>query len=160
MKTKRIIFYILFSIILFSCENKKVEIKKLSPNEYKTTIKKGKQKKMIHFWASYCQPCIEEFPELIEYCNNEKILLINISSDKSDSTMQENMEKIMLRLKIKNSYIINFNSLYPNGTKNVNLLEDFCKKAGIKNWGNPYYILVDEKGNTIKESSELKNIKN
>ena len=105
MKTKRIIFYILFSIILFSCENKKVEIKKLSPNEYKTTIKKGKQKKMIHFWASYCQPCIEEFPELIEYCNNEKILLINISSDKSDSKMQENMEKIMLRLKIKNSYI-------------------------------------------------------
>ena len=160
MKTKRIIFYILFSIILFSCENKKVEIKKLSPNEYKTTIKKGKQKKMIHFWASYCQPCIEEFPELIEYCNNEKILLINISSDKSDSKMQENMEKIMLRLKIKNSYIINFNSLYPNGTKNVNLLEDFYKKAGIKNWGNPYYILVDEKGNTIKESSELKNIKN
>ena len=125
MKTKRIIFYILFSIILFSCENKKVEIKKLSPNEYKTTIKKGKQKKMIHFWASYCQPCIEEFPELIEYCNNEKILLINISSDKSDSKMQENMEKIMLRLKIKNSYIINFNSLYPNGTKNVNLQEDF-----------------------------------
>ena len=122
MKTKRIIFYILFSIILFSCENKKVEIKKLSPNEYKTTIKKGKQKKMIHFWASYCQPCIEEFPELIEYCNNEKILLINISSDKSDSKMQENMEKIMLRLKIKNSYIINFKSLYPNGTKNVNLL--------------------------------------
>ena len=132
MKTKRIIFYILFSIILFSCENKKVEIKKLSPNEYKTTIKKGKQKKMIHFWASYCQPCIEEFPELIEYCNNEKILLINISSDKSDSKMQENMEKIMLRLKIKNSYIINFNSLYPNGTKNVNLLEDFCKKAGCQ----------------------------
>ena len=132
MKTKRIIFYILFSIILFSCENKKVEIKKLSPNEYKTTIKKGKQKKMIHFWASYCQPCIEEFPELIEYCNNEKILLINISSDKSDSKMQENMEKIMLRLKIKNSYIINFNSLYPNGTKNVNLLEDFYKKAGGK----------------------------
>ena len=133
MKTKRIIFYILFSIILFSCENKKVEIKKLSPNECKTTIKKGKQKKMIHFWASYCQPCIEEFPELIEYCNNEKILLINISSDKSDSKMQENMEKIMLRLKIKNSYIINFNSLYPNSTKNIKILENLCKKAGIKN---------------------------
>ena len=47
MKTKRIIFYILFSIILFSCENKKVEIKKVKKNgiidENKNCENKGRE---------------------------------------------------------------------------------------------------------------------
>lgn len=58
--------------------------------------------------------------------------MINISSDKSNSKMQENLEEVMIKLKMKHSYIIDFNNLYPNGTKNVDILGDFAKKNKIK----------------------------
>jgi 3-oxoacyl-[acyl-carrier-protein] synthase III len=73
--------------------------------------------------------------------------------------MQENLEKVMTELKMKNSYIVDYKNLYPNGTKNVNILEHFAKKINLKEATNPYYILIDEKGNTIAASYELKQIK-
>jgi len=34
-------------------------------------------KLVIHFWASWCDPCVNEIPELIEYINRNKKLIEN-----------------------------------------------------------------------------------
>ena len=68
------------------------------------------------------------------------------------------MEKIMTKIGVRHSFIIDYDNIYPQKPKNINLLEDFCKKAGIKNFSNPYYILMDENGKILKESDELKEI--
>ncbi len=39
---------------------------------------------IIHFWASWCAPCVVEFPELIALANNNKnITILAFSSDRS-----------------------------------------------------------------------------
>ena len=86
------------------------------------------KKTIIHFWFSYCSPCIKDFPELLKISNKNNIDIINVSSDKSDSKMQENLEKVMSKLYVKDSYIIDYDNLYPNGTKYIDILGDFAKK--------------------------------
>lgn len=42
---------------------------------------------VIHFWASWCSPCISEVPELIEYSkknSNVKFIIISVDESKED----------------------------------------------------------------------------
>lgn len=41
---------------------------------------------IMHFWASWCEPCIHEFPDLIKLAKNSKgrIKVMAISEDKTD----------------------------------------------------------------------------
>lgn len=46
----------------------------------------GSQKvKIIHFWASWCSPCLEEFPSLLKFnnLNSESVVTFAISVDES-----------------------------------------------------------------------------
>ena len=38
---------------------------------------------IVHFWATWCAPCITEFPALVTFAANRDIQLIAVSSDKS-----------------------------------------------------------------------------
>ena len=154
--------FFLFTITLFiNCknENTKPNIVKITPEKYLTIKKKINKKTIIHYWFSYCHPCIIDFPELLKISKEYKIDIINISSDKSDSKMQDNLEKVMEKLNVKDCYIIDYKNLYPNGTNHIDILGDFAKKIELKEYTNPYYILIDENGKTIIATEKMEKLK-
>ena len=153
---------ILFTIAFFTnCKNdiSKPNIVKITPEKYLNLKKKINKKTIIHFWFSYCSPCIKDFPELLKISKKNNIDIINVSSDKSDSKMQDNLEKVMSKLNVKDCYIIDYDNLYPNGTKYIDILGDFAKKIELKEYTNPYYILIDESGKTIIATEEIEKLK-
>lgn len=151
-------FFVFCSWFLYT-EINKPHITKITPHNYNFIKENINKPTIIHFWFSYCSPCIKDFPELLKISKKHNIELINISSDISDSEMQDNLEKVMKKLNVKNCYIIDFNNLYPNGTTYINVLSDFAKKINLKNFTNPYYILIDKKGKTIIETEKIEKIK-
>ncbi|MGL2992433.1 TlpA family protein disulfide reductase [Flavobacterium sp. TSSA_36] len=153
---------VLFAIALFTnCKNdiSKPNIVKITPEKYLNLKNKINKKTIIHFWFSYCSPCIKDFPELLKISKENNIDIINVSSDKSDSKMQDNLEKVMSKLNVKDCYIIDYDNLYPNGTKYIDILGDFAKKIELKEYTNPYYILIDASGKTIIATEEIEKLK-
>jgi thiol-disulfide isomerase/thioredoxin len=148
-------------MLFINCKNEviKPNIVKITPEKYLEIKKNTNKKTIIHFWFSYCHPCIKDFPELLKIGKENNIEIINISSDKSDSKMQDNLEKVMTKLNVKDCFIIDFDNLYPTGTKCMNVLGDFAKKIELKEYTNPYYILIDEKGKTLIATEELEKLK-
>lgn len=148
-------------MLFTNCKNEviKPNIVKITPRKYLEIKKNINKKTIIHFWFSYCHPCIKDFPELLKIGKENNIEIINISSDKSDSKMQDNLEKVMTKLNVKDCFIIDYNNLYPNGTECMNILGDFAKKIELKEYSNPYYILIDEKGKTLIATEELEKLK-
>ncbi len=50
---------------------------------------------ILNFWASWCAPCIKEFPALIELAStNKDVVLIALSSDFESSAMHKFIEKM------------------------------------------------------------------
>jgi cytochrome c biogenesis protein CcmG/thiol:disulfide interchange protein DsbE len=45
---------------------------------------------LLNFWASWCPPCVEEFPKLINLANEhgDDVVLIALSSDSEDATIE------------------------------------------------------------------------
>jgi thiol-disulfide isomerase/thioredoxin len=157
----KLVFFLFIITILINCknENSKPNIVKITPEKYLNIKEKINKKTIIHFWFSYCHPCIKDFPELLKISKENKIDIINISSDKSDSKMQDNLEKVMTKLNLKNCYIIDYDNLYPNGTNYIDILGDFAKKIELKEYTNPYYILIDESGKTVIATEEMEKLK-
>ena len=93
MKTKltQIKFYLLIAIVIFaSCSvfysqsDPSIEVKIINTNNLKTIINAGKGKAiLINVWATWCEPCREEFPELVKLATNynNEIRFIGISVD-------------------------------------------------------------------------------
>jgi len=54
---------------------------------------------LLHFWASWCAPCIVEFPEIIELAQSqsENLIILAVSTDDNQSDIQ----KFLKRLKKK-----------------------------------------------------------
>ena len=149
-------------ISTISCDKKAIDkptITKITPEKFEAIKDTISQKTLVHFWFSYCQPCIKEIPELNKFVKDKKLQIIHISSDKSDSKMQENLEKVITKSNINHCYIIDFKNLYPNGTKFINIMGDFSKKIGLKDTSSPYYVVINENGKIEMESYELKKIK-
>lgn len=157
---KYIYYFALTVFFLFSCQKEVTpKIEKITPEKYLELKKDIHKKTIIHFWFSLCEPCIKDFPELLKITRDNKIDLINISSDKSDSKMQDNMYRIMNRLLVPHSYIIDYKNLYPSKPKSINIFGDFANKIGLKEVGNPLYILIDENGKTVLTTFDLNEIK-
>lgn len=52
---------ILILVILFfsiTCKDNAVSVEKINATQYQAIIKKNQQEMLIHFWSSYCLPCI------------------------------------------------------------------------------------------------------
>lgn len=60
---------------------------------------------LIHFWASWCAPCVTELPRLIEFGKNHKndVIILAISSDRELRNEQRFLKKI--KAPASNSFI-------------------------------------------------------
>ncbi len=84
-------------------ENKTIEFKKMP----KVVI--------LNFWASWCTPCLKEFPSLVQMVEDNKekdISVIGINTDESDQ-----LKEIQ---KIKNQYNLNFSIIPDKDSELVN----------------------------------------
>ncbi len=65
---------------------------------------------LLNFWASWCAPCIKEFPALIQASQDFKdnVVLIALSSDMD----QEKMQAFLKRLKTQNTLQYEYDNVY------------------------------------------------
>lgn len=51
---------------------------------------------LLHFWASWCAPCLEEFPELIELAkqNPDEVIIIAMAVQDKPQDIQKFMDKL------------------------------------------------------------------
>lgn len=86
MKIKAIILFIFISV--FSSYSQ--EVKTISStDEYQQVLDSFKDKViLVNFWATWCLPCVKEFPELVKlqknYKDNDFVLLFISLDDKGD----------------------------------------------------------------------------
>ncbi len=89
---------------------------------------------LINFWATWCGPCVEEYPDLMrlhETFASQGFSVVGISTDKSKSSVSKFVEK--------NGHV------YPMVMASSSVVRDFG--AGI---GLPVSFLVDRTGKIIK----------
>ncbi len=88
---------------------------------------------LINFWATWCKPCIKEFPyenKLIEKYKNSPVEIVNICIDSEFATWKKYLTK----------YDLKTTNLYAEGNWNNNLQENFGIQA------LPHSVLIDWKG--------------
>lgn len=169
MMKKILIFVIVFifgfgATFYFLKKNKSEQIvTKITIKDFETLKDTVSKPTVVHFWFSYCTSCVKGLPELEKFCTKNNLQLVHISSDKNNSKMQENLEKITKKYNLKNSYITDDNDLYPTKQKTRNFVGDYCDKIGLnytKNPGAPYFALLDEKGTVEKEFNSFEKMFN
>ncbi len=105
-------------------------------NEYKLSDFKGKIL-LINFWATWCKPCIKEFPEenkLVEKYTGQPVEIVNICIDSKEEKWKSYLKK----------YNLKTTNLYANGNWNHKLQKDF----GIQ--GLPHSILINWNGKVVE----------
>ncbi len=90
---------------------------------------------ILNFWASWCPPCIKEFPHFISAAKefNEKVVFVGVSSDLDQTAMNTFMSKIKLPESNKNFYV----TLDDNGA----ITKDIFQTLRL-----PETILIDTNG--------------
>ena len=60
--------FLLLLILFLGCNNSDIKLKTVEASDINNQIKKHKGSKavLINFWATYCVPCIEEFPMIVD----------------------------------------------------------------------------------------------
>jgi thiol-disulfide isomerase/thioredoxin len=132
-------FLLLFSLNLSNLFSQDV-ITITNENEYKNILEQSKGKvTLINFWATWCPPCVKEFPELVKLYNNYKekdfsVVFISLD-DKSDFD-----NKLIPFLKKQN---VDFVS-YFGDFKDPMVLIDFVDKS----WQGeiPFTLIYDKEG--------------
>ncbi|WP_169712645.1 TlpA family protein disulfide reductase [Epilithonimonas caeni] len=140
MTVKKTYTYLEFSKLL------KLEAEKIFPDVNldnskhlsKETFKNYKLT-LIDYWATFCKPCIEDMPRLVELYNQYKNLGVNFISIADEQT-PERMVKAAEILKKNN---ITWESYFDKN-------KDFPKKLNAS--GYPLQILVDSEGNIVKRT--------
>ena len=82
----RIMPLVVLSIYQLGCLSADLEVKVVSANELFTDIKKNNSSRtvLINVWSTWCLPCIEEFPYIVDLqkkYKNEDLSVVFVSAD-------------------------------------------------------------------------------
>ncbi|HKK45893.1 MAG TPA: TlpA disulfide reductase family protein [Balneolaceae bacterium] len=122
-------------------------LKDVSPAELQEVIQsyKGKKAVLINVWATWCVPCVEEFPEIVKLqrAYPDQLQVIFISADFPDSRSRA--------LKFLKEHDVDWTTYFKTG-KDQPFIE-----AISKDWSGalPFSRIIDKKG-TVVESWEQK----
>ncbi|MCB9025383.1 MAG: redoxin domain-containing protein [Bdellovibrionaceae bacterium] len=123
------------------------ELKDLNGNMIRLSNYKDKVV-IVNFWASWCDPCVEEFPALMALVEHFKgrIVMMAISADNTE----EDMKNFLKAFKVDNQNIIVMWDKEQNVAKKFGtqvLPESYIlginnklvrKVAGVDDWSSPY----------------------
>jgi thiol-disulfide isomerase/thioredoxin len=109
------------------------DIKNLDDTTYKLTDKKGKVV-LVNLWATWCGPCIEEMPHLIEMHDKYKAKGFEVIGLNSDDETKEQIEAFAAKQKLN----------YPLGWADGKLMNEFVKISRLN--GIPQTLLINRDG--------------
>lgn len=95
---------------------------------------------LLSFWATWCKPCIVEFPyenELVDQLKGQDFALISICMGTSEAASQKILDKNPL----------NTINLFASNTVRETLNADY------NIYGLPHYVLIDKDGNIIENKT-------
>jgi thiol-disulfide isomerase/thioredoxin len=49
---------------------------------------------IINFWATWCMPCVVEFPPMLEFAANNDVVLIALSSDDEEAAIENFLDRL------------------------------------------------------------------
>ena len=121
---------------------KPVAIEKVKESQIKDIVKNPTDKlRLINLWATWCAPCVAEYPDLVElqrWYGARNFEFVSLSADKP-----ENVEKALKFLKNAHSPVQNY--LF-DGEDNYKLIEAVDPKW---NGALPYTLLVEPGGKIV-----------
>lgn len=101
---------------------------------------------LMDFWASWCKPCIDQFPALVQINNEfkqENFMMIGVALEESENKWLKAVEKNNLSWP---------NVIYPDG-----FTGDMAKKYGIRSI--PFNLLIDGEGKIIAKDINLTDLR-
>ena len=101
---------------------------------------------LMDFWASWCKPCIDQFPALIQLYNEfeqENFMMIGVALEENEDKWLKAVEKNKLSWP---------NVIYPDG-----FTGDMAKEYGIRSI--PFNVLIDSEGKIIAKGINLSDLK-
>lgn len=94
---------------------------------------------LLNFWATWCAPCVKEFPHLLQIANEypDNIVLIALSSDIDKAAIDKFVQKFDLNISAQNVLIA--------------LDEDNITQSTFQTFKLPETILIDKNQNMRKK---------
>jgi len=142
MKVYRVLFGFLLSIMFMTANAMAVdmELTDIFGKKYQLEDYRGKWL-VLNYWATWCPPCREEIPMLVDYDNQHKnvqVMGINYEPGIEVTELQE--------------FVDNYFVSYPNIMANRKIINVFGIPKGL-----PMTVFVDPEGKIVKHYTGLLN---
>ena len=130
-------FLILFVLLTFGCEKTQLFPVTAEVLLEKISSFKGKKAVLVNIWASWCEPCVKEFPMIVQLNNeNEDLEVIFVSAD-----FEEQFQEVKYFLKEQNAGSVSYikrqkdglfiNALNPNWSGSLPFTIIYGKDSGL-----------------------------
>lgn len=102
---------------------------------------------VVDFWATWCEPCVENLPHAIEFAaeHKDELTLITVSMDEPDEN-----KKVTALLKSKNA-------VSPAMQSDMGQSQEAWEGFDLED-GTPWYRVYDREGKLVAESAEFSDL--